>query len=92
MRRPLNRTERNLQMRKLLAGAVVGALLMLGGQALADIPDSQPSVVDSTHTFYACVRQGSAAMRPVYALDKTLGNCSTGWDEKHLAPVIPAAP
>jgi hypothetical protein len=74
------------------AAALAGGLLMAGGQALADIPDATPSTPDPSHTLYLCVRDGTAAMRPVYALDKSIGNCATGWDEKHAVPAIPAAP
>jgi len=79
------------RLRPYLVGVAAGALLMLGGQALADIPDSQPSVVDPSHTFYVCVynEAGSSPNKNIQALDKSKGNCPTGWTEHQLAPVLP---
>jgi hypothetical protein len=77
------------RVRPYLVGVVGGALLMAGGQALADIPDATPSAPDSAHTLYLCVRQGTAAMHAVNVLDKSQGTCATGWDEKQVVPAIP---
>ena len=78
--------------RAYLIGALVGAILMLGGQALADIPDATPSAPDSAHTLYLCVRQGTSQLHAVYVLDKSQGNCPNGWDEKYAVPALPPGP
>jgi hypothetical protein len=75
-----------------LLGAVAGAILALGGQALASIPDATPSSPDPSHTFRVCVRQGTVPQHAMEALDTAqgTGHCNSGWDEKQLVPAIPA--
>jgi hypothetical protein len=80
------------RIRGYLIGAVAGALLMLGGQALADIPDTQPSVVDPAHTLYGCYANNLTAYKEFRLLDKSQGNCPTGWREVTFAPVVPQTP
>lgn len=77
------------KVRGFFVGIIVGALLMLGGQAIADIPDTAPSAPDTSRTFFVCVSMSDPyphkAMR---ALDKSQGNgqCPSGWTEKELVP------
>lgn len=80
------------KLRPYFIGLVCGALLMFGGQALADIPDATPSAPDSAHTLYLCVRQGTSQLHMVYVLDKTQGNCPNGWDEKWVVPALDPTP
>jgi hypothetical protein len=79
------------RIRPYLIGLVGGALLMVGGQALADIPDPGPSAPDPAHIFYVCVRNGTVPQHPMEALDKSqgTGQCNSGWTEKRLVPSIP---
>jgi hypothetical protein len=79
--------------RGMLVGLVAGLVLMAGGQALADhtqIPDSHPSSPDSTHTLFLCVSKAGTGSngqyKPVYVLDKTLGNCTTSQIEVRVVP------
>jgi hypothetical protein len=57
--------------RSYVIGAVVGVVLMLGGQALADIPDDSPSAPDSTKTLYWCWRDSSQPHKMVYLFDRS---------------------
>jgi hypothetical protein len=76
--------------RAYLIGAVLGAVLMLGGQALADIPDAHPSSPDPAHTFYVCVGRNPQPYKALYALDKSQGNCPATTDQHELVPAVPA--
>jgi hypothetical protein len=57
------------RIRPYLVGILVGAVLMLGGQALADIPDTEPSAPDPAHTLYWCWREGGSPAKLVYMFD-----------------------
>jgi hypothetical protein len=78
------------QTRMYLVGVITGMVLLVGGQALADIPDARPSAPDSSHTFYGCVSKtgtgSNGQIRPMTALDKSLGNCPTSHIEVRLVP------
>lgn len=84
------------RIRPYLVGVVVGALLTLGGSALADVPDAQPSVPDPSHTFFVCVgpSPNGSSMRQLYALDKDVGSgtcpASPSWHEERLVPALPS--
>jgi hypothetical protein len=82
------------KLRDLLIAAVAGGLLLVGGAALADVPDTVPSAPDPAHTFFGCVGPsptGSGPLRQFYALDKSHapGLCPKGWVEVRLVPAIP---
>lgn len=83
--------------RSYVVGAVAGAALTLtgvvGGIALADIPDSQPSVVDPSHTLYGCWRDSASPTKQFFLLDKSEGNCPASYPhEVQFAPVVPQTP
>jgi hypothetical protein len=85
------------RIRPYLLGVVVGGLLVLGGTALADVPDTVPNVPDSAHTLFGCVGPspiGSGPLRQFYVLDKSHapGLCPQGWHEVRIVPAIPATP
>jgi hypothetical protein len=71
-----------------LLGVLVGAVLALGGTALADIPDATPSSPDPSHTFYVCTANQPQPYKTIYALDKSQGNCPTGTTQHELVPAI----
>jgi hypothetical protein len=78
--------------RLVVIGAIAGAALMLASQAIADIPDTEPSMPDPAHTFYVCVSINTLTpYKPMQALDKSQGNgqCPFGWVERKLVPAIP---
>lgn len=80
-------TRRDGAMRKIRGyaiGVVVGALLMLGGQAVADIPDNGGTKL------YFCVYQEATAggQKAWQVLDKDKGSCNFGWTE-HAITVVP---
>lgn len=76
------------RVRDLVLASVFGGLLVLGGTALADIPDTRPSSPDPAHTFYGCVypKGSTSALQTFYALDKTYGNCPSNMVEVRLVP------
>lgn len=94
------------RIRDLMLAGAVGGLLVLGGTALADVPDTEPSAPDPAHTLYFCVQRPngptSAPNRPVYAFDHSLAvaqgrpDCATtlgsNWDTVKAVPAVPSTP
>jgi hypothetical protein len=81
-------------MRRFAVAVALAATLVLGivVGAWADIPDTQPSVVDPAHTLYGCYSPDLTAYKGFRLLDKSQGNCPTGWREITFAPVVPQTP
>jgi hypothetical protein len=83
---------KDIKMRSLLVAALLAVALVAGvvGYALADIPDSRPSLADPEHTFYGCVSPNGTGtngqIHPFTALDKSLGNCPANYTEVRLVP------
>jgi hypothetical protein len=70
--------------RKYLIGAVAGAVLMLSGQAIADIPDGTK--------LYFCVYNEAihTGPHPWQVLDKSAGErCNFGWTERSVTVLGP---
>lgn len=84
--------------RHVLVGVVAGGLLMLGGQALADIPDDAPSAPDSAQTVYLCWKDSASPLKQTFLFDRSQAlatgkpDCRTaagsGW---HTIEVVPDA-
>jgi hypothetical protein len=82
-----------------LLGVLIGAVLTLGGTALADIPDATPSSPDPSHILAFCYRDSTTPFKQAYLFDLSQGaaqskpNCETalgtGWHTVYAEPAIP---
>jgi hypothetical protein len=78
--------------RSYLIGGVAGAVLMAGGVALADVPDTQPSAHDPAHILWLCVAPNSTPWKNVYVLDASQGTCpSANYTKVPVSVAIPGS-